>query len=121
VCTTIGCGEVRASNISQSILDNFTTAPHCELRGSRVYVSVVRAGPVLTEFCHAAAARPAGLPLPTERMGVTAETVAWRVWDLLQRPRRVIYVPSWLTVVPWVEASFGWLIDRLGPLLLREK
>jgi hypothetical protein len=24
-------------------------------------------------------------------------------------------------VLPWVELSFGWLIDRLGPLLLRRR
>jgi len=24
-----------------------------------------------------------------------------------------------LRVVPWVELTFGWIIDRLGPLLLK--
>jgi hypothetical protein len=104
---------------TKSFLDNFTTALYRELRGSRVHVSVVRAGPVRTEFCAAALDRPGGLHVPTEHMGVTAETVARRIWGLLQHPRRVIYVPRLLALTPWVEASFGWLIDRLGPLLLR--
>jgi len=38
---------------------------------------------------------------------------------LLLHPRRVIYIPSWLAITPYVENTFGWLIDRLGPLLLR--
>lgn len=104
---------------SKSFLDNFTTALYRELAGTRLHVSVVRAGPVFTEFCDTAASLEGGLHLPTERMGVTAETIANRVWDLLEHPRRVVYVPSWLALTPYAEHTFGWLIDRLGPLLLR--
>ena len=39
----------------------------------------------------------------------------------MSRPQRVIYIPSWMTIVPWVEQSFGWLIDRIGALLLRRQ
>jgi hypothetical protein len=28
---------------------------------------------------------------------------------------------DWLRVVPWAELAFGWMIDRLGPLLLRKQ
>ena len=52
-------------------------------------------------------------------MGVTAEVVAGRIWKLLLHPRRVVYVPGWLQVVPWAELAFGWIIDRVGPLLLK--
>ena len=103
---------------TKSFLDNFTTALYRELTGTRLRVSVVRAGPVRTEFCETAAIRPGGMHLPTEYTGVTAELVANRVWNLLRWPRRVIYVPGWLAITPIVEACFGWLIDRLGPLLL---
>lgn len=104
---------------TKSFLDNFTTALYRELTGSRLHVSVVRAGPVRTEFFDSAANRPGGLHIPTERIGVSAETVAERVWRLLDHPRRVVYIPSWLGITPFVETYFGWLIDRLGPLLLR--
>ncbi len=106
---------------TKSFLDNFTTALYRELSGTPLHVSVVRAGPVLTDFCEAAAARQGGRHLPTERMGVTAETIANRIWGLLQHPRRVIYVPEWLAITPFIENTFGWLIDRLGPLLLRSQ
>jgi hypothetical protein len=33
----------------------------------------------------------------------------------------VIYVPRWLRIVPLFELSFGWLEDRLGPLLLKRQ
>lgn len=106
---------------TKSFLDNFTTALYRELAGSPVKVSVVRAGPVQSEFCHTAAALPGGLHLPTERMGITAEAVAERVWGLLRHPRRAVYIPRILAFTPWVEAGFGWLIDRLGPLLLNKR
>lgn len=104
---------------TKSFLDNFTTALYRELTGTHLHVSVVRAGPVLTEFSDSTANRPGSLHLPTERMGVSAEMVANRIWQLLDHPRRVIYVPAWLGITPFVENAFGWLIDRLGPLLLR--
>jgi len=32
-----------------------------------------------------------------------------------------VYVPRILWFVPWVELCFGWLMDRIGPLLLRRQ
>ncbi len=106
---------------TKSFLDNFTTALYRELTGTQLHVSVVRAGPVFTEFDDNVASLNGGLHLPTERMGVSAETVANRIWQLLEHPRRVIYVPTWLGITPFIENTFGWIIDRLGPLLLRHK
>jgi short-subunit dehydrogenase len=106
---------------TKSFLDNFSTALHRELEGTGVHVSVVRAGPVKTEFSEAALARDHGGHVPTERMGVSAEYVASRIWNLIQKPRRVIYIPDWLRLVPWAELTFGWVIDRLGPLLLKRE
>jgi uncharacterized protein len=106
---------------TKSFLDNFTTALYRELTGTRVHVSVVRAGPVRTEFGEAALAQENGGHVPTEKIGVTADFVAWRIWKLLLRPRRVIYIPGWLRVVPWAELIFGWIIDRVGPLLLKRQ
>jgi short-subunit dehydrogenase len=106
---------------TKSFLDNFTTALYRELTGTRVHVSVVRAGPVLTEFGEVALSKENGGQVPTEHVGVTADHVAWRIWKLILRPRRVIYVPGWLRVVPWAELAFGSIIDRVGPLLLRKQ
>jgi short-subunit dehydrogenase len=105
---------------SKSFLDSFTTALYRELAGTRLHVSVVRAGPVRTEFGEAALRQENGGHVPTEHIGVTADHVALQIWKLLLRPRRVIYVPDWLRVVPWAELAFGWIIDRLGPLLLKK-
>ena len=104
---------------TKSFLDNFSTALHRELTGTRVHVSVVRAGAVKTEFSETALAQENGGHVPTEHVGVSAEHVAWRIWKLLLYPQRVIYVPGWLRVVPWAELAFGWIIVRIGPLLLK--
>lgn len=106
---------------SKSFLDSFTTSLFRELRGGDVHVSVVRAGPVASEFFEQAAHRPAGFRIPVERFAIPAEKVAQRIWGLLQRPKRVIYVPHVLRITPWVEMLFGWFVDRLGPLLLRHQ
>jgi len=104
---------------TKSFLDAFTSSLYREVRSSGIHVSVVRAGAVVTEFSESAASRSHGRHLPTENMGVTAERVAERIWGLIQRPRKVIYVPRYLSIIPWVESTFGWLVDRLGPLLLK--
>ena len=106
---------------SKSFLDNFTTALYRELSGTRVHVSVVRAGPVKTEFCEVALSKENGGHIPTENAGVTSEQVAQRIWTLMLRPRRVVYLPEYLRLVPWAELAFGWIIDRVGPLLLRKQ
>ena len=106
---------------TKSFLDNFTTALHRELTGTRVHVSVVRAGPVLTEFGEVALSKENGGHVPTEHAGVSADHVARRIWKLMLHPQRVIYVPDWLRLVPWAELAFGWIIDRVGPLLLKRQ
>ena len=106
---------------TKSFLDNFTTALYRELTGTRVHISVIRAGPVRTEFGEAALNLENGGHVPTEKVGITAEAVANRVWGLIRRPRRLIYVPNYLRFVPWAELTFGWIIDRLGPLLLNKR
>lgn len=106
---------------TKSFLDNFTTALHRELTGTRVHISVVRAGPVKTEFGEVALLHENGLHIPTEKIGVTPEKVAERVWSLIRRPRRLVYVPDYLRLVPWLELSFGWIIDSVGPLLLNKQ
>lgn len=104
---------------TKSFLDNFTTALHRELKNTGVRLSVIRAGPVKTEFAAAALRHPNGLHVPMEKIGITADQVADRILELIRRPRRVMYVPGWLRVVPWVEMTFGWVIDQIGPQLLR--
>ena len=106
---------------SKAFLDAFTTSLYRELVGSRLCVSVVRAGPVSSEFFQTAKTRPGGRAVPAERFAVSAESVARSIWGLLRRPRKVIYVPGILSLSPWLETLFGWVIDRVGPVLLRRR
>jgi short-subunit dehydrogenase len=104
---------------TKAFLDAFTTSLYRELHGTRVHVSIVRPGPVRTEFFQAASVRPGGGTVPSERFAITPNLVADKIWRLMQRPRRVVTVPWPLGITPWVEASLGWLMDLLGPILLR--
>ncbi|MFZ1628815.1 MAG: SDR family NAD(P)-dependent oxidoreductase [Anaerolineae bacterium] len=107
---------------TKSFVDSFSTALHRELRGTAVHVSLMRLGRVQTEFYDRAAHQPAGRRIPGERLAaVTPEKVAQRVIATLRHPRRVVYIPAWWGMVQWVEPLFGWLLDRLGPVLLRRQ
>ncbi len=104
---------------SKAFLDAFSTSLHREMKGSGVQVSVVRPGPVKTEFFETARKLPNGGAVPAEQFSVSAEKVAIAIVNLLDHPHRVVYVPGMLAISKWLEPLFGWLIDHLGPLLLR--
>jgi short-subunit dehydrogenase len=104
---------------TKAFVDALTTSLYRELTGTSVKVSVVRAGAVSTSFYEVASNSPSSPRIPVEWLAIRPEVVANRVWGLIQRPARIIYVPRFLRIVPWIELTFGWLMDRLGPLLLR--
>jgi len=104
---------------TKAFVDALTTSLYRELTGTNVKVSVVRAGAVATSFYDVASKDPSSPSIPVEWLAIRPETVANRVWGLIKRPTRIIYVPRILRIVPWIELNFGWLMDRLGPLLLK--
>jgi hypothetical protein len=104
---------------SKAFLDAFTTSLHRELRGSGVHASVMRLGPVKTEFFDQARGLENGGSVPAESMAVDVERVNRALWRLLSHPRRVVYVPAWLSVSRFAEPVFGNIVDLFGPLLLR--
>jgi hypothetical protein len=104
---------------TKAFVDALTTSLQRELAGTSVHLSVVRAGAVATSFYDVAAEGPASPRIPVEWLAIQPEVVADRVWALIRRPARVTYVPRILRVVPWIELAFGWIMDRMGPLLLR--
>lgn len=112
---------IAAYSASKAYLNAFTTSLHRELRYSGVHASLVLPGPVATEFFDQASNGHGSGRIPAERFAVSAERVAARTWRLLVRPRRRVFVPAWLGMVPWVETGLGWAVDLLGPLLLKRK
>jgi len=106
---------------TKSFLSAFNTGLHRELRGSGVHASIIKPGPVKTAFFDNSKALENGEPVPSERFAVLPNEVANAVYSVILHPRRVVYVPTILAAVPWVEMTFAWLMDRIGPLLLRRK
>lgn len=106
---------------TKAFMDAFTTSLYRDLSHTNVHVSVIRPGPVRSEFFDAAQSQSNGGRIPAERFSIPAEKVAERIWGLVERPRRMVFVPAWLRVVPWVEIGFGWVMDRVGPLLLEKR
>jgi short-subunit dehydrogenase len=103
---------------TKSFIDAFTTSLHRELKRTAVNASVVRAGAVATPFFQQTAHQPRSMIIPVERFTISPDVVAQAIRGIIHRPRRFVYVPNILRIVPWLELCFGWLMDRLGPLLL---
>ena len=112
---------VAVYSAAKAFMDAFTTSLYRELRGSGVSISVVRLGPVRTEFFQTARSRPAGGSIPGERFAISVENAARSVWSLLLRPRRYIYVPAYMWLSRLFAITFSGLVDQLGPLLLRRR
>jgi hypothetical protein len=105
---------------SKAFMDAFTTALYREMRGSGVQVSVVRLGPVKTEFFETAKKTENGNKVPGESFSISVKRSSRAIVHLLQSPHRFLYVPAVFSGLRVVEFLFGWIIDKLGPLLLRK-
>ncbi len=106
---------------SKAYLDAITTSTYRELRNTGVTASVLRAGPVKTEFFDRARQLENGRSVPAEAFAISSQRVSRAVWSLVQRPRRFAYVPFYLMFSPLLETLFSGFIDLAGPLLLRKK
>jgi short-subunit dehydrogenase len=105
---------------TKAFLDAFTTALYRETRGTGVEISVICPGPVKTDFFDHSDRYTGSQRNPAAKMGVTAEVVAKQIWQLLQKPKRRVYVPAMLKITPWFEFSTGWIQDMIGPILLKK-
>jgi uncharacterized protein len=106
---------------SKAFLDASSKSMNRDLKGSGVTVSVLRSGPVKTEFFDSSRKRENGRSVPAESMAIDPKRVAGKVWSLVQHPRRYAYVPQWMGISPLLEFFFADIIDFVGPLLLRHR
>lgn len=105
---------------TKAFLESCCRSMYRETRRTGVTVSLVKPGVVVTPFFDAAR-RDGGRHIPFSSRGLSAQHVARRVVGLMVRPRRQMYIPFYLRLVPLVEMLFGWVLDGLGPILLRRK
>jgi short-subunit dehydrogenase len=95
---------------TKAFLAAYSTAVHRELRRTGVHVSLLRCGDVRTEFFDSMAARSSRVP--REPRKIPAERVAEAVWQVLDRPRRLVCVPRSMRLVSGLEQWLGGLLDR---------
>lgn len=106
---------------SKAFMDTFTTSLHRELRGSNVQASVMRLGPVKTEFYERSRELENGGSIPVESFAISTDQVNTALWRLINHPKRIVYVPRWMAVSRYVEPVFGGALDRIGPVLLKKR
>jgi short-subunit dehydrogenase len=121
VAGSIPSQGVALYSATKAFINSFTTSLYRETSNSRVRVSVVRAGPVTTEFFRTLNMKQNKLLDLVEHLGVSPQRIARSVWNLILHPKRKIYVPGWMGIIPFVEFAFGWIMDRLGPLDLKKQ
>jgi hypothetical protein len=112
---------VAVYSATKAFMDAFTTALQRELRGSGVEASVVRLGPVKTEFFDTARGMENGRRVPGETFAIPVDRAIRAIKRVIVHPRRVAYIPSYMRCTRSIESLFGGLIDRLGPLLLKRR
>ncbi len=106
---------------SKAFLDAFTTSVYRELRGTHVSMSVLRLGPIQTEFFDAARKHENGGNVPAEKMAIPTMAVARGIFHLIKHPQKIVYIPWYLAVSPLLETFFSGILDLVGPLLLGKK
>ena len=112
-------GGIAMYSAIKGYMDNFCTSLYRETRGSGVHISVIRPGPVKSDFFDHAKAQEHGGTIPGERMAVSPERVAKAVEQLIRHPRRLRYVPAYYWITQFWEPFMGRFVDLLGPLLLK--
>lgn len=103
---------------SKAFIDAFTSSIYRELRGTKVKMSVMRLGPIQTEFFDAARKHENGGNVPAEKMAIPTIAVARGIFRLIQHPQKVVYLPWYVAISPLLETFFSGIIDLVGPLLL---
>jgi UDP-glucose 4-epimerase len=121
IASSLPAQGIALYSATKSFVESFTTSLYRELRGTGVRISLIKPGAVATEFFKKASSRIAALRMPGRKLSTKPDKVADRTWRLLRKPARIAYVPRLLGFVAWIEPVFGWLIDQLGPLLLRRQ
>jgi short-subunit dehydrogenase len=111
---------VAVYSASKAYLDAFSKSIYRDLRGTPLSISILRAGPVKTNFFDNAAAYENGGRIPAENIAISPDKIAEKVLSLINHPRRFIYVPFYTIVTPLLETFFSWLLDIIGPILLRK-
>jgi len=104
---------------TKAFVNSFTKAISRELNGTGVFVSLIKPGPVATEFYNRAESNK-GQRIPGERFAISAREAAHGIAKVLDHPKRVAYIPGYFFFIPWIDRLFGPVIQRLGPILLKQ-
>lgn len=117
-------GEIPSQGVAlysatKSFLSALNSALYRELKG-KIFFSSLKLGPVDTQFFEAENSK-GSLEIPGKVFALNPERVAFEVLKLLRKPRREVYFPRWMRIIPLLEFTFGWLFDALGPALLKRQ
>ena len=103
---------------SKAFVNSFTKAVARELSGTKVRITLVKLGPVATNFYNHATEMK-GRRIPGEDFAITVRQAAKKIISIIGKPKKVLYIPGYYSFMPWVDRLLSPIIDWLGPVLLR--
>lgn len=102
---------------SKSFVNSFTKAIGREAKGTKVKVTLIKPGPVLTNFYNHSRDSN-GYHIPGEKFGISVEQAINPIIKSIGSTRKVVYVPGYFAFIPWVDRLLGPLIDQIGPMII---
>jgi len=107
---------------TKSYIDTFTKSLQAEKRKKdKIYFTLILPGAIKTEFFDRAeknkGAQKIGLPL----FEMKAEKVVNKIIKSIKKPDKIVYIPSILSVLPFLNLLFGRFARNLGPILFKEE
>lgn len=104
---------------TKAFVDSFTTCVARETRGTGVYVSLIKPGPVRTPNYPRAGEVRGGSPVPVDQVGISVDYAARHIVKAVKHPARLVIIPWYYYLFPAVDVLFGWIFDLLGPSMLK--
>lgn len=105
---------------SKGFVNNFTRSVSREMTGSGVLVTLVKLGPVRSDF-YSHSEKTNGHHIPGEAFAISTGRVAQEICNFIGSRRKVVIIPGYYFFFPLVEQLFGWIIDLIGPVILKVK
>ena len=107
---------------TKSYIDTFTKSLQAEKRKKdKIYFTLILPGAIKTEFFDRAeknkGAQKIGLPL----FEMKAEKVVNKIIKSIKKRDKIVYIPSILSVLPFLNLLFGRFARNLGPILFKEE
>lgn len=109
----IGTPKATVYAASKRAVLGFAEALRLETAGTGIWISVLNTGPVKTEF-HDRADPTGRYKRSVEQIALSPEKVAGKLVQLLERPKRTVFMPRWMKVLSTLYQLWPAAVEKIG-------